>query len=136
MDADDAKDHKWDPTDQTDELLGLEVSGKAGLKKDDKEKKAYMAYPIVSSDSSIVWVFSVGGVASRPWVQITSVTSPSAYIGDLYDSPGGSVEEAGITISVYGAESNEYTVGYAAFADKSEDSSGNEVYYIDGYLLG
>lgn len=76
------------------------------------------------------------GGSVRQWVQITSVTSPNSYIGDLYESPDGDVEESGISISVYGATSNEYKVGYAAFADKSEDASGNEVYYIDGYLLG
>jgi hypothetical protein len=79
---------------------------------------------------------SVGGGSVRQWVKITSVTSPSEYIGDLYDFPDGSATQTGIKISVYGASSNEYNVGYAAFADKSTDSAGEDVYYIDGYLLG
>jgi hypothetical protein len=81
-------------------------------------------------------VRSKGGGSVRQWVEITSVTDPSTYIGKLYDFPDGDIEETGITIKVYGATSNEYKVGYSAFADKSKDGSGNEVYYIDGYLLG
>ena len=78
---------------------------------------------------------SLGG-SVRQWVVITSVTSPSEYVGDLYNFPGGSATQTGIKISVYGASSNEYNVGYAAFADKSTNTDGEDVYYIDGYLLG
>ena len=78
---------------------------------------------------------SLGG-SVRQWVQITSVTSPSEYIGDLYDFPGGAATQTGIKIGVFGASTNEYNVGYAAFADKSTNTDGEDVYYIDGYLLG
>ena len=78
---------------------------------------------------------SVGG-SVRQWVKITSVTSPSEYIGDLYDFPDGSAIQTGIKISVYGASTNEYNVGYPAFADKSTNADGEDIYYIDGYLLG
>ena len=130
---DEAKDHTWFDPELTDDMYGLEITGAAGIKEDDK--KAYLAMPIVDSDSRILWAFSRGG-SERPWVEITSVTSPSEYIGDLYDFPDGSATQTGIKISVYGASTNEYQVGYAAFADKSTNSDGEDVYYIDGYLLG
>ncbi len=76
------------------------------------------------------------GGSVRQWVVITSATDPSTYTGDLYDFPNGSIEETGISIKVLGAVSNEFKSGYSAFADKSEDSDGNDVYYIDGFLLG
>ena len=128
-----AKDHTWFDPELTDDMYGLEITGASGIKEDDK--KAYLAMPIVDSDSRILWAFSRGG-SERPWVEITSVISPSEYIGDLYDFPDGSATETGIKINVYGASSNEYNVGYAAFADKTTDSDGEDVYYIDGYLLG
>lgn len=78
---------------------------------------------------------SLGG-SVRQWVKITSVTSPSEYVGDLYQFPDGPVTQTEIKISVYGASTNEYYVGYAAFADKSTNTDGEDVYYIDGYLLG
>jgi|11BtaG_2_1085332.scaffolds.fasta_scaffold14740_2 hypothetical protein len=76
------------------------------------------------------------GGSVRKWVVITSVINPNEYMGELYDYPDGELEEPSIKILVYGAESNEFESGYAAFADKAEDSNGDEVYYIDGFLLG
>ncbi|MCP4989039.1 MAG: hypothetical protein GY928_24170 [Colwellia sp.] len=72
----------------------------------------------------------------RSWAVITSVTSPSEYTGNILASPGGQAIETGVTILVYGAMSNEFSVGYAAFADKAVDSENNEVYYLDGFVLG
>jgi len=132
MDADDAKDHKWDPTDQTDELLGLEVSGTAGLTRDGEKKKAYMAYPIVSSDSSIVWVFSVGG-APRPWVEITSKTGTGEYLGNVKTSPNGEVSTEGAIIKVADIYSIDFPVGYGDYAESATEEIEGEsetVYYL------
>lgn len=93
-----------------------------------------MTQPKNRSSRRRIRTISSGSV--RQWVEITSVVSPSEYIGNLYDFPDGSVDEAGITIKVFGATSNEYKEGYAAFADKSTNSDGDDIYYIDGYLLG
>lgn len=90
---------------------------------------ALQYYPNLSEDNE--WLVVETGGAAREWVVITAVNSPSSYVGDVYDKPGGSVKETGVDIGVFGASTNEYNVGYGAFADKSED-----IYYIDGYLLG
>ena len=82
-------------------------------------------------------VRSVGGGGSvREYVTITSVIDAANYIGDVYDRPGGEVVDTGASIQVLDAVSNEYEEGYSAFADKSTDSNGDDVYFIDGYLLG
>ena len=72
----------------------------------------------------------------RNWAVITSVISPSEYTGDIFTGPEGEAIESGATILVYGAESNAFSTGYAAFADKALDSEDNEVYYLDGFVLG
>ena len=76
------------------------------------------------------------GGSVRKWVVITGVTSPSEYTGSLYEGPEGELEEEGVTVAVFGATSNAFETGYAAFADQAKDSEGNDVYYLDGYLLG
>jgi len=74
---------------------------------------------------------SLGGGGTRSYVEITSVSSPSEYIGDVYSGPGGDITETGVSILVANATSNEFEVGYSNFADKADD-----IYYLDGYLLG
>ena len=130
---DEAKDHTWFDPELTDDMYGLEITGAAGIKEDDK--KAYLAMPIVDSDSRILWAFSRGG-SERPWVVITAVNSASDYIGDVYKSPIQSeIVESDVQIKVLYAISNAFGEGYAAFADKV-DESGTDVYYIDGFVLG
>lgn len=138
----DPEDHEWYASGQAESLIGLEMSGTSGLKADDKNKKAFMAFPTVAEDSngvtSIIWVFSVGGSYEKPWVEITTVDSPSEYTGNVLEYPGGPVKEdgEGVLIKVFGATANSYEEGYAAFAEKNTDDSGEDVYYLDGYLLG
>ena len=75
---------------------------------------------------------SLGGGTERAYVIITSVISPSSYIGNVLTSPTDStVIATGVSIGVSGATANPFNVGYPAFSDKVDD-----VYYIDGYLLG
>lgn len=129
-----AKDHTWFDPDLTDEMYGLEITGAAGITEDDK--KAYLAMPIVDSDSRILWAFSQGGgAAERPWVVITSSSSPSEYTGDVYTGPNGDLIETGVSVAVKGATANVFKEGYEAFGDKVTEGE-SDIYYLDGYLLG
>jgi len=88
-------------------------------------------YPHLSETSDWL-VVETGGGGSRSYVIITAVTSPSLYTGNVITSPDDStVIDTGVTIKVSGALGNEFEVGYSAFADKVDD-----VYYLDGFLLG
>ncbi len=78
---------------------------------------------------------SVGG-SQRSYVEITSSSSPSEYIGNVLEYPGGPTSEEDVKIEVFGATTNEYNDGYSAFADLGTNVDGDDVYYIDGYLLG
>lgn len=79
---------------------------------------------------------SVGGGVSEYWVTITSVTSPSEYVGTVREEPTGTVLESDANITVYGATANEFAVGYADWAKKKTNSGGDDIYYLNGYLLG
>jgi len=73
-----------------------------------------------------------GGGAERPYVAITAVTDAANYVGNVLTSPSDStVLKSGVTIQVPSAEGNPFIVGYTTFSDLV-----NDIYYIDGYLLG
>lgn len=82
----------------------------------------------------VIRTIAAGSV--RSYIEITSVKSASEYTGNVLEFPGGEAIKEGIAIEVIGAASNEYQVGYSTFADKAKNSDGDEVYFIDGYLLG
>jgi hypothetical protein len=75
------------------------------------------------------------GGSVRQWIIVTSSSSPSEYTGDVYTGPNGDLVEEGVTVKVNGATANAFEEGYAAFGDKVEED-GEDVYYLDGYLLG
>ncbi|MGB2265090.1 MAG: hypothetical protein ACPH3C_07875 [Glaciecola sp.] len=73
-----------------------------------------------------------GAAASRAYVIITGVTNPATYTGNVLKGPDDSeVKKTGVAIRVKGATSNEFEIGYAAFADLSNGS-----YWLNGSLLG
>ena len=73
-----------------------------------------------------------GSAGSRAYVVITAVTDPANYTGNVITSPDDStVIDTGVDIKVTGAVSNEFAIGYEAFADNVDG-----VYYPDGFLLG
>lgn len=84
------------------------------------------------------WIAHVGGAGGggRSWVIITSVTDAANYIGNVLSGPSGTVSKEGVDIRVFNATANEFSEGYANFADKGTDSEGNEAYYLDGAILG
>ena len=135
-----AEDHTWFDPELTDDMYGLEITGAAGIKEDDK--KAYLAMPIVDSSGRILWAFSQGGGAAenRPWVVITSISSPGVYVGSSYDEPGGTLTEADISIKLKPVHditpTNDFEVGWADFADVVTNSNGDKTYYINGFMLG
>ena len=87
-------------------------------------------YPHLSLTSD--WLVVETGGAERPYVIITSVTSPSVYVGNVITSPDdATVIDTAVDIKASGALSNAFEVGYQAFADSVDD-----VYYLDGFLLG
>ena len=85
---------------------------------------------------------SVGGGAAenRPWVVITSISSPGVYVGSSYDEPGGTLTEADISIKLKPVHditpTNDFEVGWADFADVVTNSNGDKTYYINGFMLG
>lgn len=102
-----------------------------------------MTYQVDDSENPPVrvpkWIAHVGGAggtASRSYVQIVTVIGPAEYTGIAYDGPDGDVLDNSANIQVLGAASNPFQEGYKAFADKVTNSQGEDIYYIDGYLLG
>jgi hypothetical protein len=79
---------------------------------------------------------SNGAGSVRSWVVITGVTDAANYTGDVYDFPEGEAVENNVIIQVLGATQNPFQTGYGSFADKSTNAQGDEIYFIDGYLLG
>ena len=113
------------------------IVSKTAMAEDDVFLLQY--YPNLSETEEWFVIQTAG--TTRAFVVITSVIDAATYIGDVLQSPnGGEVIKEGVSISVNGAASNEYQEGYSAFADVvNEDIGGgafDDVYYIDGYLLG
>jgi hypothetical protein len=77
-----------------------------------------------------------GGSASRSYVTITSATDAENYVGDVLEYPGGPGIVSGVAIVALGATANPFQPGYSTFADQSQDSEGNIIYYIDPFTLG
>ncbi len=81
-----------------------------------------------------------GPAAERKYVVITSVERPEEYTGNVIAGPyDDTISTTGVQIRVPGATSNEFEVGYEAYADASTqeiDGKQTTVYILDGYLLG
>ncbi len=77
-----------------------------------------------------------GGGGTRSYVKITSVTSPSTYVGDVIVGPDdGTPLIEDIVIKVENALLNAFDVGYSSFADKYTNGSGVDEYYLAALLL-
>lgn len=88
-------------------------------------------YPHLSETSDWL-VVETGGATSRAYIQITGVTDPATYIGNLLTSPDDdTIITEGIEIKVPDATANEFAIGYSDFADVVDGR-----YFLDGTLLG
>lgn len=88
-------------------------------------------YPGIKENAGWLVVEATGG-GSRSYIEITSVTDAANYIGIVLNNPIDlETIKSGVAISVPGAITNEFQVGYRDFADLS-----NGIYYPDGTLLG
>ncbi len=111
------------------------ISSESALEIDEVYLVAY--YPDLSETSDWVVIETGGGEGgSRSYVVITAVNSASSYVGDVVISPDDSdVLVEGVNIAVENATSNPFEEGYSAFADKSIDGSGDDIYYLSALLL-